>query len=75
MTTRPLCVQCKRPMHAEYTIEYVRVDTPTGFRTEPRRGELRGHGYAGNDFFCSLRCGYRFGLKHAITEDSTRSDD
>jgi hypothetical protein len=54
---RPRCQQCGRKMPAYFTYEF----HPT-LLLRPVMRSFAGWGYDGNGYFCSLRCGYRYGL-------------
>lgn len=50
----PACRFCGDPLRPVYEMTYV--------DSQSIRGPITGYGYYGQSAFCSLRCGYRFGL-------------
>lgn len=59
---RPKCRQCGKLLSA-----YKYADA------EWNRGKDRRFGYEGNNFFCTLRCGFYYGLRCVQTEAITKS--
>jgi hypothetical protein len=50
------CLWCGDELRAHYVHEW-----PVG-QAEPSSTTLAGYGYSGESAFCSLRCGYSYGL-------------
>lgn len=60
------CLWCGRSLHRRGVYEAVRRETAHGFRTDTVKvGANEKGGYAGNGCFCTLGCGYQFGLRQA----------
>lgn len=53
----PLCRTCMKELADYWTLNW-----PTASRLPISRSHA-GFGYFGNGFFCTLRCGYRYGLR------------
>ena len=65
---RPRCRQCERLLKPHYETREVRhvttnLDGGEDVRTVYQRtGRILGYGYGRWDYFCSLRCGWRFAI-------------
>jgi hypothetical protein len=69
LAARPTCPECRKPLAPDATFDHVRVELPGGFRTESVQipGTI-GWGYARNGIFCTLRCGFNYGMRAAREE-------
>ncbi len=61
-----ICKQCSEPLRMWYRVHHRLVDVPDErvqyVLEETDRDEV-GLGYEGNGHFCSMHCGYAYGLK------------
>lgn len=65
-TNELLCQNCDCVLEPMFDIDYreMKFNDGSGFTTEPfYTGEVLGYGYRGDGQFCTMTCGYRFGLR------------
>jgi len=62
---RPRCLICDKPLIPQVTSDSERVETAEGYHSRQINHRVWGYGYMGQGVFCTLRCGYRAGLKYA----------
>lgn len=88
-TPQGKCAECGKPLRPNVYTDYEPVEVeveipgygplmPAETRTETRHvpvGEtLGGYGYMSQGYFCTLRCGWRFGLRVLKHDDQRRAD-
>lgn len=59
----PDCRRCGKKLRPEFDVVSRRVETHEGHHTVDEPGALRGFGYNGRGYFCSLRCGWGFAVE------------
>jgi len=63
---QPRCVNCGRPCRPHYRFTSVRVQDANGYHFERHVVGVHWYGRDYSGFFCTLRCGFDYGVKAAM---------
>lgn len=60
------CLQCDGPLLPHYEIHWRQVETtPPYYTLEEASREEKGLGYNGDGYFCTVDCGFLYGVRKA----------
>ncbi len=61
----PRCLGCGKRLAEVMDHRPRRVEVPGGFMTVTDKVPTGRYGYLGNGYFCTLRCGFQYGVSNA----------